>query len=273
MRIFAVFAPRYLVGIVLVLATGCVHSPFGDASRRDQVTQASQVNALMLGQYNGGMEVGQLLRYGNFGIGTFDHLDGEMIMLEGKVWQAKSDGSVTEASPRTTTPFAVVTPFEVDGKAVCPAAGSLTALESYLDGLLPNQNLFFAIRIDADFETVTLRSVPRQEPPYKPLAEVTKQQKIWTRSNLSGTLIGVRSPKWVGNLNVPGYHWHFLSNDGKLGGHVFDSRVASGTITYDQCGQWLVKPNESISREADLSKDLSHELEQVEKRRGSEINP
>ncbi len=259
--------------IASLVTAGCAFHSSLDFERRDQIAQASQINALMLGQYDGGMELSELLRYGNFGIGTFDHLDGEMIVLDGKIWQAKSDGTIMEASPRIRTPFAVVTPFEEDGKTGCPPMASLTNLERHLDSLLPDQNLFFAIRIEADLESLTLRSVPRQDPPYKPLAEVTKQQKIWTQTNLTGTLVGIRSPKWVGNLNVPGYHWHFLSANRAFGGHVFDCRIARGSIAYDKCGQWLIKPNESIAGAADLSKDLSHELEAVEKRRGSDTRP
>lgn len=256
-----------LLTAIFVFATGCSHTPRSTGVDRDQVTQISQINALMLGQFDGAAPIGGLLRYGDFGLGTFDHLDGEMIVLDGTIWQATKDGAVKRAPLDLTTPFSVVTWFDVDGKMPCPPTGSLTNLESRMDLLLPKQNDFYAIRIDVDLESITLRSVPRQEPPYKPLAEVTKQQSIWTRENISGTLIGLRCPKWVGNLNVAGYHWHFLSADRQVGGHVFDLRVRSGTIAFDLCGPWLIKPNEAISSSADLTKDLSHDLEQVEKRR------
>ena len=45
-----------------------------------------------------------------------------------------------------------------------------------------------------------------------------------------GTLVGVRCPSWVGGLNVPGYHWHFLSEDRTVGGHVLDCRVLEGRV-------------------------------------------
>lgn len=252
-----------------IIMTGCATQPSTHRGLvpADQVTQFSQINALMLGQFDGGMRIGDLARYGDFGIGTFDHLDGEMILLDGAIWQAKRDGSVAQPPGKLTTPFAVVTHFDSDGKVACPPAANLTELETRLDALMPDQNVFYAIRIDVDLESITLRSVPRQEPPYKPLAEVTKQQSIWTRENAKGTMLGFRSPKWVGNLNVPGYHWHFLSADRKLGGHMFNCHIRGGTISYDQCASWLIIPNEAINATADLTKDMSHELDQVEKRR------
>jgi acetolactate decarboxylase len=217
------------------------------------------------------MTMQELLRNGNFGLGTCDHLDGELIVLDGKAYQAKADGTVAEVASQSTTPFAIVAPFEKAGQVPCTNPGNLDDLETQLDGALPNHNLFFAMRVDADFESITFRSVPRQEPPYALLADVSKQQSIWTHENLNGTLVGIRSPKWVHGLSVPGYHWHFLSADHKLGGHVLDCKIRSGTIAYDQCDSWLIKLNESIgSNGKDLSADLSHELEEVERLRGTE---
>ena len=43
------------------------------------------------------MKVADIRRHGDFGLGTFDSLDGEGIMLDGRCWQARGDGSVIEA--------------------------------------------------------------------------------------------------------------------------------------------------------------------------------
>ena len=58
---------------------------------------------------------------------------------------------------------------------------------------------------------------------------------------MSGTLVGVRSPAWAAELNVPGYHWHFLSDDRTLGGHVLDCRIREGRVQYEVCRGWLIK--------------------------------
>ena len=56
----------------------------------------------------------ELKKHGDFGIGTFDALDGEMIVLDGVVYQAKADGHIYQAADNLTTPFATVTYFDSD---------------------------------------------------------------------------------------------------------------------------------------------------------------
>src|SRR5262249_44845894 len=117
----------------------------------------------------------------------------------------------------------------------------LADLDARLDDALEQKNNFLAVRVDGRFAAITLRSVHRQEPPYRPLADVVKGQSVWTLKEVSGTLVGVRSPAWVAGLNVPGYHWHFLSDDRTVGGHVLDCRVREGRVQYEVCPDWLIK--------------------------------
>jgi acetolactate decarboxylase len=263
---------KCLVCNVLLLLVGCnsdTRAP--QPVDKDQITQVSIINALMLGQYDGVMSIEELLRYGDFGLGTCDHLDGELVVLDGKAYRAKSDGTVAEVAPKSTTPFAIVTSFETDGEVACTSPTSLDEFEGKLDNVLRNHELFFAIRFDAEFDSITFRTVPRQEPPYGSLADVAKQQNVWTHEHLKGTLVGIRCPKWVTSLSVPWYHWHFLSSDHKLGGHVLDCQIRIGTARYDQSDSFLIKLNESIGTNGkDLSANLSRQLEQVEKLRGTE---
>jgi acetolactate decarboxylase len=236
---------------------------------RGRITQVSVIDALMIGRYDGVMPIAELLRHGDFGVGTLDHLDGEMIILDGKAYQVRGDGVVLEVVPDRSTPFAVVTRFDQDGEFPCPQAASLADLDARLDDALPQRNNFVAIRVDGRFASLTLRSVRRQEPPYKPLAEVAESQSVWTHEDLSGTLVGVRCPAWVGGLNVPGYHWHFLSDDRKVGGHVLDCRVRDGRVRYDVCHDWEVKlPQSQGFNEANLTEDLGGDLKRVENLRG-----
>jgi len=211
-------------------------SPVPRSPCRGRITQVSVLNALMSGRYDGVMPIPELLRYGDFGLGTLDHLDGELIVLDGRAYQARGDGVVVEAGPDRSTPFALVTPFEPDGQFPCPRVGNLSDLEA-----LGQQNNFLAVRVDGRFAAITLRSVHRQELPYRPLAEVVKGQSVWTHTEVSGTLVGVRSPAWVGGLNVPGHHWHFLSADHTVGGHVLDCRVREGRVQYQVCRDRLIK--------------------------------
>jgi acetolactate decarboxylase len=189
----------------------------------------------MIGRYDGVMPIPELLRYGDFGIGTLDHLDGEPIVLDRRAYQVRGDGAVVEAGLDRSTPFVIVTPFEANGEFPCTQVENLSDLDARLDDALGQKNNFLAVRVDGRFAAITLRSVHRQEPPYRPLVEVAEGQSLWTRDEMSGTLVGVRSPAWVGGLNVPGYHWHFLSDDRTLGGHVLDCRVREGRVQHQVC--------------------------------------
>ena len=52
-----------------------------------------------------------LLRHGDFGLGTFNRLDGELIAFERQIHQLKADGSARPARAEQKTPFAVMTHF------------------------------------------------------------------------------------------------------------------------------------------------------------------
>jgi acetolactate decarboxylase len=202
----------------------------------------------MMGRYDGVMPIPELLHGGDFGLGTLDHLDGELIVLDGRAYQVRGDGVVAEAGPDRSTPFAIMTPFEPDREFACPHVGNLSDLDARLDDALGQQDNFLAMRIDGRFAAITLRSVHRQEAPYRPLVEVVRGQSVWTHREVSGTLVGFRSPAWVGELNVPGYHWHFLSDDRTVGGHVLDCRVRAGRVQYQVCRDWLIKPGRRSDR-------------------------
>jgi acetolactate decarboxylase len=260
---------RSLFIVLSLSVAGCTApTPSQPTVDRQQITQVSILNALMLGHYDGVMPLGEVLKYGDFGLGTCDHLDGELIVLDGKAFQAKSDGTVVEVPTAETTPFAVITFFDQHGSISCDGIGRLQELEGRLDTAAGDENLFVAVRVEGAFESITFRSVGRQEPPYQPLVEVAKKQSVWTQEKVKGTLVGIRSPKWVGGLSVAGYHWHFLSDDRKLGGHVLECNIETGTAKYDPCSSWLVKLGESASWSGtDIGKDLSKEIDQVERMR------
>jgi acetolactate decarboxylase len=264
-----------LICLCFMLLSSCNRPrPEAPTIEDDQITQVSVINALMVGQYEGVMPIPELSRYGDFGVGTLDHLDGELIVLDGRAYQVRGDGVVASVGSDRSTPFAVVTPFASDGEFSWPGVGSLSELDTRLNDALPQKNSFLAVRVDGRFASITLRSVKRQEPPYRPLADVAKSQSVWTREDLSGTLVGIRCPAWVKGLNVPGYHWHFLSDDRKIGGHVLDCRARELKVRYDLCRDWLIKLDDSAEIDSvDLGEDLSQDLQHVESSRGQAPKP
>jgi acetolactate decarboxylase len=270
---------RQLSRIVLAFSlsgtlVGCTESPTSAPAGNDTITQISIINALMIGRYDGVVPIPELLRHGDFGVGTLDHLDGELIVLDGHAFQVRGDGSVKEVGGERSTPFAIVTRFQADGSFRCPEVANLTAHDDRLDVALAQRNDFVAIRVDGRFSSITLRSVHRQEPPYRPLSEVARGQSVWTHANLTGTLVGIRCPAWIVGLNVPGYHWHFLSTDRTIGGHVLDCEIHDAEVHHDLCREWVVKLDDSRDyNRADFTPDLSNALKRVESSRPAPSEP
>jgi acetolactate decarboxylase len=189
---------RIPLGLCLLSLASCRPAEPVTPTDHGRITQVSVIDALMIGRYDGVMPIPELLLHGGFGVGTLDHLDGELIVLDGRAYQVRGDGVVVGVGPGRSTPFAVVTRFDQDGEFPCPQVAGLADLDARLDDALPQKNSFVAIRVDGRFASITLRSVHRQEPPYRPLAEVAESQSVWTHVDLSGTLVGVRCPPWIG---------------------------------------------------------------------------
>ena len=169
----------------LLFLAGCLTSQAG------RITQTSTIDALLAGAYDGQMGCGELLNYGNFGIGTFDKLDGEMTILNGKIYQVKSDGKVYTPAADIKTPFATVCDFKPDIQFTIQSA-DYKKVESIIDAKVSNQNQFLAVEISGKFKHIKVRSVPAQHKPYPPLAEVAKTQPVFEMNDITGTIAGFR---------------------------------------------------------------------------------
>lgn len=267
--------------IVAATAAGCSSETAPPARDRtkatsvavdDALVQFSLLAALAADDYVGGPTLAKLLQNGDFGVGTFDRLDGEMIVIDGQVFQALADGTVRPAELSGTTPFAAVTFFYEDGRLEDLSAASLTDLDAQLDRKLPHPNSPYALRIRDKFAALTLRSVPAQSPPFRPLVDVVRDEQVtWQHKNIAGTLVGLRCPEWMGTINVSGYHWHFLSDDHKIGGHVLDCEFANAALQYDECTSVVIElPASAEFQHTDLGGVSESDVERIERQRGKE---
>lgn len=182
--------------------------------------QTGTIEALIVGDYAGQRSCAGLLRQGDFGLGTFDDLDGEMVVLDGVVYQVTADGVVHRARPGQTAPFAQIVRFagsvdlgRVDGL-------DLSGLTAALAARLPDPSKMCAVRVDGLFPALTVRSVPAQRQPWPPLAEAIKHQSTFSLADVTGTLVGFYTPPGLPSLSPSGWHFHFLSRDRSRGGHV-----------------------------------------------------
>jgi acetolactate decarboxylase len=187
--------------------------------------QASTIGALLDGGFEGDLSFAELAEHGDLGLGTLDHLDGEMVALGGEFFRADVEGLLSPVAPEERTPFAVVTRFEPSVDERLPEAElGHEELLARLDALVPDGASSCAIRLDGRFDLVRARSVPRQEPPYRPLTEVVADQHVFELTDVEGTMVGFRFPTYAEGIEVAGYHLHFASADRRRGGHVLDSR-------------------------------------------------
>jgi acetolactate decarboxylase len=186
--------------------------------------QASTIGALLDGAFDGDLSFRELAEHGDLGLGTLNHLDGEMVAIDGEFFRADVEGTVTPIDPEERTPFAVVTSFEPTVEERLPDEPlAHEELLARLDELVPTGVSSCAIRLDGRFELVRARSVPRQKPPYRPLTEVVAEQHVFELHAVEGTMLGFRFPAYVEGIEVAGYHLHFISADRSRGGHVLDS--------------------------------------------------
>lgn len=220
----------------------------------DTLFQASTISSLMVGDFDGTTTIKELKAHGDFGVGTVDNLDGEMIGLDGQFYQVKSNGVAYPINDSMETPFAEVVFFNPDEILTLNGTSNLTQIENYLDSKLATKNIFYAIRIDGTFDYVKTRSVPVQSKPYPTLAEAVKGQKVFEFHNISGTLVGFRSPDFANGINVPGYHMHFITSDRSSGGHLLDLKIKNASIKIDDRSELeMILPNNEEFNQTDLS--------------------
>jgi len=217
-----------------------------DPARHGVVWQASTLDAIMAGRYDGDLSVGELLAHGNLGLGTLQRLDGEMLIVDGECWTIKSTGEVLRVDDATLTPFAVVVNFSATYRAHLDGPLDLPALDAELDALTPSLTSVNAIRVDGEFRDLQLRSVAAQSPPYPSLLEVTAHQTEWSLTQATGTLVGFRFPDNTAGLEVPGYHLHFISDDRQHGGHVLSATLIKGEAAVDDSNELHVELPEGI---------------------------
>ena len=192
--------------------------------------QRSTIGALLAGVFDGTETVGDLLRHGNFGLGTFNALDGELVVHEGVAYQVTSDGRASLVSQGKRTPFAAVTQFIAEHALPVEKPLRRADAAALIHEAGRSENITMAVRITGRFQHILMRTVAAQTKPYPPLDEATSGEVEVTLSDVRGVLVGFRTPEFEHSIGVAGYHLHFLSDDRETGGHMLDFTLASGEI-------------------------------------------
>jgi len=226
--------------------------------------QISTATALVEGIYQGAMQIAALREHGDLGLGTFESLDGEMVVVDGRFYQVRSDGSVIEVQDNVLSPFAAVTAFSPDQSITLENCQDLSYLTSQFDALRQSDNFFYALRVDGTFDYIHARAMRRTKEGI-PLVQAAAVQPEFEFHNISGTLVGFWTPEYAKSLNVPGYHQHFVSADRTQGGHVLQCRGKNLRLQIQREGDYhIVLPETEDFFKANLRRDPTAALAKAE---------
>ena len=244
----------FLLSLLALSLTSCSDKNVENSSKYDTETihQVSLLQGLMLGDYYGSISVKELKQMGDTAIGTFDKLDGELIMTDGVVYKAKHDGSIEVVSDDELIPFSNVTKFDKDFELKINQE--------------TNYNHYYMTKITGTFSKMNVRSEKPQQTPYKPLVDVLKtDQTFFDYENIEGTVVALYMPPYMGTLNTTGWHLHFISKDRKKGGHILNLSISSAVVEMDQTNGFEVYiPEGEYFKSLDLTVDQDDDIKEVE---------
>jgi acetolactate decarboxylase len=211
------------------------------------------------------MTMRELKTHGDFGLGTFDGLDGEMIELDGKIFQVRTDGHAHPVADSARTPFATVSFFKADESARLDRPCDQAAMLAAVAAMLPSQNIFHALRIEGRFDYVKTRAVAKQDKSVG-LEDAARDEPIFEFHEVEGTIVGFFTPDYLRGVNVPGYHLHFITADRSAGGHMLDCRTRDVSIKIHHTPEFeLGTPDTEEFLQADLSRDQTAAIKKVER--------
>ena len=235
---------------------------------RESIAQVALLQSLAQGYFGGTMTAGQLRTLGDTGIGTFEGLNGEMIVLDGKIYQALGDGRVIVTPDKTKIPYATVTFFDRDITVKLGHIKDKAALENALNEAVRKNgvNSFYMVKLPAEFSSILFRSEYGSKEPYPTLVEALKgKQTEFTEKNIKGTLVGLYCPSYMGELNSVGWHFHFISDDKQKGGHILELSLEEGVASLDKTDRFtMILPDDKKFHELNLAKDMKDDIRSAE---------
>lgn len=254
----------YIFIVLTLLLSSCEKEDAKTVELKGKLVQVSVIDALLQGIYDGYVPIGDLLGYGNYGIGTFDGLDGEMIVFNDTIFQVVSTGEVKKPVATVLTPFAAVTELVVDTVFNLNAISYSTIKENF-NYYFPTPNIFYVVKIHGTFSFMKTRSVPKQSKPYPPLTEVTANQPEFEFENVTGDVIGFYCPAYAKGINVTGLHLHFLTSNRIGGGHIIDFNIENATLELGYLLDYhLILPSGGDFYGGDFAVDRTNDLEEAE---------
>lgn len=227
-------------GSIVLIALFVLQPCFAEILMDDPLYQVNTFANLEKGAYNKVITVDEMAEKGDLGVGAFEDLDGELIQMNGTIYQITSDGVVHTPPGDTGISFMNTVRFNPVRSIPIPGPTSLASLKEILNTTFPSDNQIYAIRVDGIFSEMKIRSVPAQDEPYPPLSTVLANQSIFNLTNSTGTITGFWFPSWMQGTNYAGFHLHYLSSDHTAGGHILGCILENGTAAIDPINSFHV---------------------------------
>lgn len=206
--------------------------------------------------YTGDITPAEMLKKGELGLGTADNLDGELVALDGVVYKIELDGSLIKAPSELAAPYMTMFKFNPSKHIILKEVNSLAELGEKLSAQMASKNSFYAYKITGTFSHLKMASAEKVKNDSVPLMEYLKTRVMYTKENIKGTLVGLYTPEYLGNISIPGMHFHFVSSDKKLGGHLEG-------ISFDQVSVEIEEINKINLTLPQVTKFREHKLQQV----------
>jgi len=188
----------------------------------NKLNQYATFSGLKAGNYDGLFKLDEVIKGNNFGIGTFEDLDGEMVGFDNHFYRMRSDGTVIPVKSKDLSPFASLMKFHSPIVLSLKPNSDMKALLKVLKDEI-NPNRIYALKITGVFSEISTRISPKQSKPYVKLATVLEKESVkQVREGEEGTIAGFFAPALYATILNEGFHLHFLNKEKNYGGHVVD---------------------------------------------------
>jgi acetolactate decarboxylase len=202
-----------------------------ECTAADVTHQLQLAHVLLDGGFDGVATLAEALAGGDHGLGTVDRLDGELVIVDGEPWRVNWQGIAEIMPPETRTPFVVVSTLDSPRTARLRDVdrdGVAAAVEDLVD----DRGAVVSVRLEGAFTSVLVRSVPPQDPPYRPYAEVCATDEVrWVHRPFYGVFVGFRFPDLEPGSTIAGLHLHGLDRLRTTGGHNHEMHVKDAVLS------------------------------------------
>ena len=231
-----------------------IEEPEVIADNQDTFYQYSIWFAFVNKVFDGNLTVKELKTHGDVGLGSFDFLDGELVMLDGVPYRIRENGEISVGQDNDEIVYADAAFFDKEEEFTIEEPFNFSDLASKLDTKKKSPHYFYIYKVHGSFKHIKLGGVPKVERPFtEGLDVLIPNRPVFEAENISGTLVGFYCPDYIGDINARGHHFHFISDDKKWGGHVMD---------FESSGALEVQSDTKTKYEFDLP--VSKEFENVD---------